>query len=257
MPAVACQPKTRFSICKIKEWPAAERPRERLRTLGPRSLSTLELLALLIETGRPAEDGRPARSAMDLARALLDWAMQGEGKDKQPLRRILSAPFSVLCTAVPGIGPAKAAKIVAALDLGRRAAEEVRRDALRIASPRDVYEFLYLAMRDLPHEEFRVLLLNAQAELVSMVTVARGTVDGCEVHAREVFGHALKEHAHSLVLVHNHPSGEPSPSSDDRLLTKRLEEASKVLGVPILDHVILGEGRYTSFAESGMLSAGW
>lgn len=261
MPAVARRPQPGFGILKIKEWPATDRPRERLHTLGPRSLTSRELLALLIETGRPAEDGRPARSAMDVADDLLKWAVKGtqanDGTDKAPLRRIMTAPLAQLCS-VPGIGPAKAAKVLAALDLGRRAAEEARREVHRFSTPRDVFEHLHLEMRDLRYEEFRVLLLNTQWELMRTVKVAQGTVDGCNVHVRDVFGAALRENAQSVVVVHNHPSGEPTPSLDDKVVTKRLESASKVLGVNLLDHIIIGEGRYASFCEEGLLvRRGW
>jgi DNA repair protein RadC len=262
MPAIACRRAPGYGVMKIKEWPVSDRPRERLRTLGPRSLSSRELLALLIETGMPAAEDRPARSAMDVAGDLLAWALQGEDedprmRDRQPLRRILTAPLSALCS-VPGIGPAKAAKILAALDLGRRATEEVRRDAHRFSCPRDVFEHVHLGMRDLAHEEFRVVLLSAQWELLGIERVAQGTVDTVDVHPRDVFGCAMRTGAHSVVLLHNHPSGEPAPSPEDRDLTRRLEEASKVLGIVLLDHIIVGEGRYTSFSEAGLMeAAGW
>ena len=260
MPAAAYRVQPGYERLKIKEWPLSDRPRERLRTLGPRSLSSRELLALLIETGMPAADGRPARSAMDVAGDLLAWALQGEqddgGRGRQPLRRILNAPFSRLCS-VPGIGPAKAAKILAALDLGRRATEEVRNDVHRFSCPRDVFEHVHLDMRDLPHEEFRVLLLNLQGELLRMEKVAQGTLDGCEVHVRDVFRRAIAEHAASVVVVHNHPSGEPTPSPEDKFVTRRLQGAATMLGVKLQDHIIIGEGRYASFSEEGLLEGGW
>ena len=254
MPSLRYRPNPRFGQFTIKEWPAHDRPRERLRTLGPRSLAPRELLALLIETGTPAGPGRPARSALDVAGDLLRWFSPHDGT--QSLRRIMTAPFAALCE-VPGIGPAKAAKIHAALDLGRRAVEEARPDMERLECTRDVYERVRLTMRDLPHEEFRVLLLNVQCELLREVVVGQGTLTACGVSPREVFKVALAENAHSMVVVHNHPSGECTPSPEDKVFTRHLDEGSQVVGVELVDHIIIGEGRYYSFAEQGLLAAGW
>lgn len=243
-----------FAQYPIKEWPVHDRPRERLRTLGPRSLSPRELLALLIETGIPGTDGRPARSAMDVAGDLLAWF--SPNADAQSLRRIMTAPFSALCE-VPGIGPAKAAKIHAALDLGRRAVEEARPEMERVVCARDVYERMRVSMRDLPCEEFRVLLLTVQNDLLREVVVGKGTLNTCAVSPREIFKVALQENAYGMVVVHNHPSGETTPSPDDRAFTCRLDHASVVMGVRLLDHIIIGEQRYFSFAEEGLLNEGW
>jgi DNA repair protein RadC len=267
MPALAVPVESSCGVVKIKEWPATDRPRERLCTLGPQSLSSRELLALLIETGRPATDERPARSAMDVAGDLLAWALQGEeeeaeekeGKrrrDTQPLRRIMMAPSSQLCS-VPGIGPARAAKILAALELGRRAVQEVRREVYRFSCASHVFEHVHVRMRDLRHEEFHVVLLNAQGELMRIEKVAQGTVDTCHVQPRDVFSPALREGAYSVVALHNHPSGEPRPSREDRELTRQLEASATLLGVRLLDHIIVGEQRYWSFSEQKQLTSGW
>ena len=254
MPHTAYLPRSLRGTVTIKEWPVHDRPRERLRTHGPASMTARELLALLIETGIPAAEGRPARSAMDLAADLLRWFAPGEGAESLP--RIMTAPLPAICE-VPGIGPAKAARILAALDLGRRAVEEARPDLERFTCARDVYERMRVRMRDLPQEEFHILLLNLQSELLRDIVIARGTLDTCTVHARDVFRHALAESAHSVVLVHNHPSGEPTPSPEDKLLTRQFVAAGKVLGVNVADHVIIGEGRYASFCEEGLLDCGW
>lgn len=252
MPSLSYRP--RFATFPIKDWPLHDRPRERLRTLGARSLSPRELLALLIETGIPAGEGRPARSALDVAGDLLAWFSPHEGA--QSLRRIMNASFAALCE-VPGIGPAKAAKIHAALDLGRRAVEEARPEMERLTSTRAVYERMRVSMRDLPHEEFRVLLLNLNCDLLREVVVGKGSLTACGVTPREVFKVALAENAHSMVVVHNHPSGACDPSPEDRLFTRQLDEGSVVVGVDLVDHIIIGEGRYFSFAEEGRLTAGW
>jgi DNA repair protein RadC len=234
----------------IKEWPSAERPRERLEGLGPRALSPRELLAILIETGMPAARGRPARSALDLATDLLRHFSAEGGRES--LRRIMTAPLADLCQ-VPGIGPAKATKILAALDLGRRAAEEVRPERDRVRCAADVYEHTRLRMRDLPHEEFHILLLNTQNEILRHLQITRGTLDASLVHPREVFRPAIAEAAASVILLHNHPSGDPTPSAEDRTVTRQLRAAGSTIGIEVLDHVVIGEGRYVSFAEAGML----
>jgi DNA repair protein RadC len=231
----------------IKEWPTEERPRERLETLGPRALSPRELLALLIETGRPAGQGYEARSALDLAGDLLSHFSPGRGTAS--LRRLMTASIAEICR-VRGIGPAKAAKILAALELGRRAAEERRPGRDRVRSPRDVYDRMRLVLRDLPHEEFHVLLLNTQNEVLRDLQVTRGTLDASLVHPREVFRPAVAESAACMILVHNHPSGDPTPSPEDLAVTADLRRAGATLGIEVLDHVIIGEGTYISFVES-------
>lgn len=233
----------------IKEWPTEDRPRERLRSLGARALSPRELLALLIETGTPGGEGRTRRSALDLAAELLHHFSGGSGRES--LRRIMNASVTEI-SQVPGIGPAKAAKILAALDLGRRAAEEERPERNRVSSPRDVYERMRLVLRDLPHEEFHVLLLNTQNQVTRDLQVTRGTLDASLVHPREVFRSAISEAAASVILVHNHPSGDPTPSAEDRAVTRELRAAGETVGIEVLDHVIIGEGRYVSFVESGL-----
>ncbi|HEX7243026.1 MAG TPA: DNA repair protein RadC [Longimicrobiaceae bacterium] len=233
----------------IHRWPTEERPRERLEALGPRALTSRELLALLIETGRPASPGFEARSALDLAADLLHELRGGDGQES--LRRVMTASIPELCR-VRGIGPAKAAKILAALDLGRRAAEEARPDRDRIRAPRDVYDRMRLMLRDLPHEEFHVLLLNTQNEVMRDLQITRGTLDASLVHPREVFRAAVTEAAASIILVHNHPSGDPTPSEEDAAVTEELRGAGDTLGIEVLDHVIVGEGRYVSFVEAGL-----
>jgi DNA repair protein RadC len=234
----------------IKEWPTDDRPRERLEKLGPRALMPRELLAILIETGIPATKARPARSALDLAGDLLHHFSRSEGGAS--LRRMMTSPLPMLCE-VQGIGPAKATKILAALELGRRAAEEARGERERVRTPRDVYERMRFTMRDLPHEEFHVLLLNTQNEILRDLQVTRGTLDASLVHPREVFRAAIAEAAAGVILVHNHPSGDPTPSAEDRVVTRQLRDAGRLVGIEVLDHVIVGEGRYVSFVEAGLL----
>lgn len=235
----------------IKKWAAADRPRERVRTLGVRALSTRELLALLIETGRQEREGVPARTAVELAGDLLAAFADKDGEVS--LRRLLHTPVSAIAGRVPGIGPAKATRILAALELGRRAAEEERPDRDRVENARQVYERMRFRMRDLDHEEFHLLLLNVQQEVIREVLVSSGTLDTSVVHAREVFKHALHESAAAVVVVHNHPSGDPAPSPHDCTITQQLVAAGDLLGIPVADHVIIGELNYYSFKEKGEL----
>lgn len=234
----------------IREWPTLLRPRERLTRLTPSALPETDLLAILIETGQPAIAGRPARSAVDVAADLLREFAGPKGGPS--LRRVMTSSVSELCR-VPGIGPAKATKILAALDLGRRAVEEERGDRERIRSAADVYAIMHLDLRDLPHEEFHVLLLSTQNEVIRRMQVTRGTLDASLVHPREVFRSAITESACSIILVHNHPSGDPTPSAEDRAVTSQLRNAGRIIGIEVLDHVVIGERRYVSFAECGML----
>ena len=223
----------------IREWPAPERPRERLRAAGPTALSIRELLAILVGSGTEGN------SAVDVAGALLRAA---DGS----LRRLASLPAAHL-ERVPGVGEAVSARVAAALELGRRLAREGPAERGRIRGPGDVYDRCAPTMRDLPHEEFRVLLLNTQHAVLREETVTRGILDGSIVHPREVFRPAIAEAAAAVLLVHNHPSGDPTPSGEDRAVTRQLAEAGRLVGIPVIDHIVIGDGRWMSFAESGML----
>jgi DNA repair protein RadC len=238
----------------IKHWPVQDRPRERVRALGSTALSTRELLALLIETGLSPREGTAGRSALELAGDLLAAFAEDDGAGS--LRRLMAAPVSAVAGRVPGIGPAKAAKILAALELGRRAAEEARPERARVQTSRDIYERMRFRLRDLDQEEFHLILLSTQNDVLREVFLSRGTLDSSLVHAREVFRHAFNESAASVVLVHNHPSGEPTPSLQDRRITRDLVRAGDVLGIPVSDHVIIGEGRYYSFRDKKQLHGG-
>ena len=225
----------------IKDWPADERPRERFLTLGPAALRTAELLAIL------ASSGSGGRSALEVAETLYE-------RFGRSLRRLGAAPGSQLM-ATPGIGRARAVSILAALELGRRAAEEVRHEDNRITAPRDVYRRFELRLRDLRQEEFHVLLLSTQNAIIRDMMVTRGILDASVVHPREVFAPALAEAAAAVILVHNHPSGDPTPSPADREVTRQLVDAGRVLGIPVRDHVVIGNGRYASFLDLGLIPA--
>jgi DNA repair protein RadC len=220
----------------IRHWPAGERPRERLTRDGAGVLASRELLAILIGSGREGA------SAVDIAGELL----RGAGGS---LRRLAATTPAELAR-VHGVGPAVAARVGAALELGRRLAREGPVERSRIRGPHDVYERCAPGLRDLQQEEFHVLLLNTQNAVVRELVVTRGTLDASLVHPREVFRAAVAESAAAMVLVHNHPSGDPTPSPEDRTVTMQLAQAGRLLGIAVLDHIVIGDGRYVSFVEA-------
>ncbi len=223
----------------IRELPRSDRPRERLVDLGAHALSTAELLAIVLGAGGTG------RTSLHVGQEVLAAA---DGS----LRRIAMGPVAALTT-LNGVGTARATMIHAALELGRRMAAESREDGAPVRSPRDVVELFACRLQDLPVEEFHVAVLDSQHRLERDITVTRGILNSSLVHPREVFREAIAERAAAVILVHNHPSGDPSPSADDRTVTEQLVAAGRLLDIPVHDHVIIGRGRYTSFAEAGLL----
>jgi DNA repair protein RadC len=223
----------------IRELPTAERPRERLRTHGAQALSSSELIAILLGSGSEG------RSALGIGQDILSNC-------RGSLRLLAAQPVAAL-TSVSGVGTARAVGIHAALELGRRMAVEERQEGAPVRWPRDVYEIFAQRLEDLPVEEFHVAVLDSQHRLERDITVTRGLLNSSLVHPREVFREAIAERAAAIILVHNHPSGDPTPSPDDRVVTEQLVQAGKVLDIPVQDHVIIGRGRYISFAEAGLL----
>jgi DNA repair protein RadC len=229
----------RTGALSIRELPRSDRPRERLIDLGAQALSSAELLAILLGSGGTG------RTALQLGHTVL----AGAGGS---LRRIAMQPVAAL-TAVDGVGTARAATVHAALELGRRMACETRDDGAPVRSPRDVVELFAARLQDLPVEEFHVAVLDSQHRLERDIMVTRGILNSSLVHPREVFREAIAERAAAIILVHNHPSGDPTPSADDRVVTEQLVAAGRLLDIPVHDHIIIGRGRYTSFAEAGLL----
>ncbi len=224
---------------KIKELPHTERPRERLRALGAQALSTPELLATLFGSG--------SRDHSALVCAQLVYERCGGS-----LGRLATMPLGSL-TQVPGVGGARATAVQAALELGRRMAGEARESGVPLRGPRDVAAVFAPRLQDAPVEEFHVAILDAQHRLERDVLVTRGLLNSSLVHPREVFREAIAERAAAVILVHNHPSGDPTPSAEDRAVTEQLVAAGRLLDIPVHDHVIVGRGRYVSFAEAGLL----
>lgn len=219
----------------IKAWPEGDRPREKLLKNGEHTLSNTELLAILLRTGVKG------KSALELARSVLQ---------KFKTLRNMSHTDAALWKDCKGLGSAKIAQIRAALELGRRfKEEEIKEDRPKIGGSKDVTEILLPRMRDLKKEVFKAVLLNAQNRIVEIVEVTEGTVNEAYPVIRELFQKALQYFAVSLICVHNHPSGNPQPSQEDRTFTRELVQAGNILQIKVLDHIIIGDDRYYSFAD--------
>lgn len=224
---------------RLAETRLDDRPRERLLQLGPTALTVVELLAIVIGTGTSRSD----------ARAVADQLLAAAGGK---LSGLVRRPAGALA-GTSGVGRAKAARVSAALELARRLLAEEREPEVPVRSPADVYRWCRPALCDLVVEEFRLLTLDAQNRITRDLLVTRGTLTSSLVHPREVFRQAIAEAAAGVIVVHNHPSGDPTPSAEDRLVTRQLVEAGRLLDLPVYDHVIVGGDRYFSFAEAGLL----
>jgi DNA repair protein RadC len=224
---------------RLAEHAEMDRPRERLWAVGAAALTGQELVAILLGTGHAGGDALAVAGDV-LARV--------EGS----LRRLASRPGAELAQ-VPGVGRAKAARLLAALELGRRLGAEAEPPPVKIRGPQDVHRFYGTRLRDLPVEEFHVLALGSQSQVVGDLLITRGILNSSLVHPREVFRAAIAEAAAGIIVIHNHPSGDPTPSADDREVTRQLVDAGRLLDLPVYDHVIVAGERYVSFAEAGLL----
>ncbi|MCL2760380.1 MAG: DNA repair protein RadC [Desulfuromonadales bacterium] len=228
----------------IKQWPADERPREKMQKLGCENLTDAELLALILRTGDHTSD----QSAIDLGRSII--------KKFKNLRSLSTAELSEICE-IKGVGLAKAASILAALTMASRINTERLQILEKFNSPIQVYNHFHYRFRDRKKEHFIVLLLDAKNRIMKEVQVSEGSLSESIVHPREVFNPAIRESALAIILIHNHPSGDPSPSNEDKKITIRLKEAGTILGIKVLDHIIIGDGGskpgYFSFVEGGLL----
>jgi DNA repair protein RadC len=222
----------------IERWPEGERPRERLYWNGPAALADAELLAIQLGSGVHG------RSAVDVAREVL--ATYGS------LAEVASREVTELA-GVPGVGPVKAARLAAAFELTRRLRARTPGRRVILAGPEEVYAAFGPLMEDLKREVFRIALLDAQNGLLRDRIVSEGTLSASLVHPREVFKPAILESAASVILLHNHPSGDPTPSREDVRLTRQLVDCARLLDLRIHDHVVIGRGRFVSFAQRGIL----
>ncbi|MBI3177621.1 MAG: DNA repair protein RadC [Chloroflexi bacterium] len=222
---------------RIGDMPTEDRPRERLAQSGAEALNTAELLAILLRTGLKGEN------AVRLAERLLN----GNGG----LVGLLRMSYADLCH-VRGIGPAKAAQLKAAVELGRRLAAALPEERPVISSPADAARLLMYEMRSLVQEEVRVLLLDTRNRWMGTVPVYKGSLNTSMIRVGEVYREAVRQNAASIIVVHNHPSGDPSPSPDDVAVTRLMVEAGRLLDIPLHDHIVIGQQRFVSLKERGL-----
>lgn len=222
----------------IRDWPADERPREKLLARGAEALSDAELLAILLRTGVAG------RSAVQLARDILGAF--------DSLRKLIAADRMRFC-AHPGLGLARFAELQAAVEIARRQLAETLRTGPSLASPRATRDYLIARLRDLEHEVFCCLYLDNRHRLIQFEELFRGTIDGASVHPREIVKQALRRNCAAVIVAHNHPSGIAEPSRADEQITLRVKDALALVDIRLLDHIIVGDGASVSLAERGLL----
>ncbi|WP_456059070.1 RadC family protein [Caldanaerobius polysaccharolyticus] len=223
----------------IKDLPCDERPRERMLRYGPEVLSNAELLAIIIRTGTKNE------SAIKLAERILNRA--GE----EGLKFLLDSSLEEL-SKIRGVGLAKAAELKAAIELGIRVQMSVRKTQ-SITKPQDIADLLMVEMRYLKKEVFKIVLLNVKNQVLGIENISVGNLNSSIVHPREIFNAAIRKYAAAIILAHNHPSGDPTPSVEDVGVTRRLIEGGKILGIDVLDHIIIGDGVYISMKQKNFI----
>lgn len=222
----------------IKSWPEDDRPRERLFREGEHKISDTELLAILLGTGVKGQ------SAVSLARKVLN---------KFKTFRNMSHTDILRWQEIKGLGIAKIARIKSAIEIGRRfREEEIKETRLKIESSKDIAKIFLPRMRDLKKEIFKAVFLNSQHRIIGIREITEGTVDRANPVIREIFHKAMQDFTVSMICVHNHPSGDPEPSPEDKRFTQELMQAGRILQIEVLDHIIIGDNKYYSFADKGM-----
>jgi DNA repair protein RadC len=223
----------------IKSWAEIDRPREKLRLKGKQSLSDAELIAILLGSGNRTQ------SAVELAQHILHASDNNLVKiSRQSITDLIK---------FKGIGEAKAVSVIAALELGRRRQAEGPLDRIKIRSSQDAFNIFNPILSDLPYEEFWVVLLNQNNRVLSRHLIGRGGISGTAADIRLIFKTAIEHFATGIIICHNHPSGSVNPSQQDKKLTHQILESGKILTISLLDHIIIGDKGYFSFADSGIL----
>ncbi len=230
-----------YQKLSIKNWAVEDRPREKLLSKGITSLSNAELIAILIGSGNRDE------SAVDLSKRILH-------DTNNNLNELGKTTIESLQKNYRGIGEAKAISIVAALELGKRRKLSDIQEKSQIKSSHDVFELMHPVLSDLPHEEFWIIFLNRANKVISSRKISQGGLSGTVIDTRIIMKSALEQLASSIILCHNHPSGNKLPSQHDKSITIKLKEAGKIMDIPVLDHLIVTDGGYFSFADEGELS---
>lgn len=223
----------------IKNLPYEEQPREKLVAHGVSFLSNSELLAILLRTGTRN------KSAVDLGRLIVK-------KFGNNINELSQVTIEELCT-IDGIGESKATQIISAIELGKRVKQSTALRGLKITSPSDVVQFFSMELSDSNVEKFVIVLLNTKNEVINWEIISVGSLNASIVHPREVFNRAIKRSAASIIAIHNHPSGAIEPSREDLGITKRLSESGQLIGIPLIDHIIIGKECYYSFKEQNQL----
>ncbi len=223
----------------IKDLPEDERPREKLYKYGPKALSNSELLAIIIRIGNKQN------TAIEISQRLLSL-------DKRGLAFLSELSIEEL-TSIDGIGKCKASQVMAMIELGKRISASSGENKVCITSPMDVANILMEEMRYFKKEYFRIVLLDTKNHVISIEDISIGSLNSSIVHPREVFNVAIKRSSASIILIHNHPSGDPSPSKEDVNITNRLVECGEIVGIRVLDHIIIGDGKFISLKEKNMV----
>ncbi|MDX9917993.1 MAG: DNA repair protein RadC [Gudongella sp.] len=223
----------------IKDLPESERPREKLYSRGVESLSNEELLAIIIRTGTGSE------SAIEVSRRVI-------GMDKRGIKHLTDASIEDL-KKIKGIGNSKAAQILAALELGKRIKQVGYNDKVKVTSPNVVADLMMDEMMHLQKEHFDIVILDTKNQIISVENISKGTLNASIVHPRDVFKAAIRNNGNSVILVHNHPSGDTTPSSEDINITKRLVDGGSIMGIKVLDHIIIGSNTYLSMKEKNLM----
>ncbi len=226
--------KATYRIADLHE---SDRPRERLEALGPQALTNAELIAILLRVGVPGEN------AVDVGQRLLNKFRGLSGLHRVPFEELLNEH---------GVGEAKASQIKAAIELGRRLMNEAPDERASINSPSDAADLVRYEMAALEQEHLRVMLLDRRNRVLEITEVYKGSVNSSQVRVGEVFKDAVRKNASAIIVIHNHPSGDPTPSPDDVAVTRAIVQAGKLLDIDVLDHLVIGQGKWVSLKERGL-----